>query len=411
MAAGSFRQWRATPVRAQLYTAGVVLFASEQVVTGLGVARPDRAHLATLVLLIAGAVVNIELGRRIEGGRLERDRQHKGLSAWPFTAALLLPAGYAGLVALISYAFMRRRGIRMPLWKWTISWAAVTLASVAAGRTMTATGGLPGTGNPIVIAAVIASAGVFVLTEAAIYFGISRLNAASDEGPLRRSLASRDFYLTEVVVLATAAIAAVLIRYTPVALLLTVPGFITVQRAVLHQALRQEARCDAKTGLLNSETWRSEASAAWERGRRTGTPFTVLIVDLDHFKRVNDTYGHLAGDEVLVAVAAALVASVRKGDLVGRFGGEEFCVALPGIDDSRALDLAERVRVRLSELRFTVGPLRITTSVGVACRSSDGSVAGKGGAVVDEMLAAADAALYRAKRDGRNLVRNGPLER
>jgi diguanylate cyclase (GGDEF)-like protein len=139
----------------------------------------------------------------------------------------------------------------------------------------------------------------------------------------------------------------------------------------------------------------------------------VLVLDLDHFKAVNDTYGHLAGDAVLAAVAATLRAEVREGDVVGRFGGEEFVVLLRDLDLTTAgrrqmATIAERIRARVAELAVAVhtpdGPLTID---GVS--TSVGAVFDLGRTcTLQQVLGAADAALYSAKRDGRNLVRFGP---
>jgi diguanylate cyclase (GGDEF)-like protein len=138
----------------------------------------------------------------------------------------------------------------------------------------------------------------------------------------------------------------------------------------------------------------------------------VLILDLDHFKSVNDTYGHLAGDEVLVAVAEALRAEVREGDVVGRFGGEEFVVLLRDLEltsaGRRQLEaVAERIRARVEALAVTVstpdGPLtisKLSASVGGVFHLGRTST-------LQQVLGAADAALYAAKREGRNLVRFG----
>ena len=128
------------------------------------------------------------------------------------------------------------------------------------------------------------------------------------------------------------------------------------------------------------------------------------MIDLDHFKKINDTYGHLTGDDVLAAVAVAITGSVRRGDIVGRFGGEEFVVLLPAIGRADVLGIAERVRQAVGELNLVIsteaGSARVSglsVSIGVA-RYPDS------GASLDDILRSADAALYRAKDGGRNQV-------
>ena len=126
----------------------------------------------------------------------------------------------------------------------------------------------------------------------------------------------------------------------------------------------------------------------------------MAIADIDHFKHVNDTFGHLAGDAVLAAVASALNALLRDGDLTGRFGGEEFCILLPGTDAAEARQITERLREKISTIVTPVAGgagSQVTISIGVAALGSSRRD-------LDELLAAADHALYQAKEAGRNQV-------
>ena len=189
---------------------------------------------------------------------------------------------------------------------------------------------------------------------------------------------------------------------TPVALIVALPCGTMLQRSASHAQLRRASRTDAKTGLLSAAAWEKEAAVQIARARRTHSPLAVAMIDLDHFKAVNDTYGHLVGDAVLKSTAAAITARLRAYDLAGRFGGEEFSVLLPSSDASEALATAERLRATLGEITVPGsgdgGELqRITVSIGVA--SLDDGTTGLIG-----LLTAADAALYQAKRSGRNAV-------
>ena len=114
------------------------------------------------------------------------------------------------------------------------------------------------------------------------------------------------------------------------------------------------SRIDAKTGLLNAGTWLREARLETTRAARTRTPLAVAIADIDHFKNVNDTFGHLTGDAVLAAIARALSSLLREGDLTGRFGGEEFAILLPGTDAAEARQITERVREKISRIATPV---------------------------------------------------------
>ncbi len=193
----------------------------------------------------------------------------------------------------------------------------------------------------------------FLVTEATGFFLISRLNDPEDERYLRAQLASPSFYVVELAVLGSGALAAVLYGYWPGFLALGGPALLLMQRGLLHQPLQHEARHDAKTGVLNCEAWRATASSALGHARRQEQLVAVAVVDIDHFKTVNDVFGHLAGDDVLARTADAIVGCVRSTDLVGRFGGDEFCALLfcAGRDD--ALATAERIRRQIEQLAFS----------------------------------------------------------
>jgi diguanylate cyclase (GGDEF)-like protein len=186
---------------------------------------------------------------------------------------------------------------------------------------------------------------------------------------------------------------------SPALLALALPPVILLQRSPLHQQLRTAARTDAKTGLLNAAAWQREADAKIQLAQRVGQPVALLLADIDHFKRVNDTHGHLAGDEILARTANALLGNVRADDVLGRFGGEEFVVLLPGADEREACSIAERLRKQVSAVTLPAADalVTVTVSIGVA-------ELGTHGGELFELLASADAAVYRAKGSGRNQV-------
>ncbi|GAC1515604.1 MAG: hypothetical protein NVS1B4_06760 [Gemmatimonadaceae bacterium] len=162
------------------------------------------------------------------------------------------------------------------------------------------------------------------------------------------------------------------------------------------------ASTDPLTGALNRRALLDRLGAEIARARRYGTAVSLLMIDIDHFKMVNDTHGHLVGDAVLREVTDLLHADVRSVDIVARYGGEEFVVMLPETGSDGGVTFAERLRDHLASHLFAAAsgaPLRLTASVGVA--SFPDSVLNS----ADELLARADEALYRAKADGRNLVR------
>ena len=191
---------------------------------------------------------------------------------------------------------------------------------------------------------------------------------------------------------------------TPALVLVGLPPVLLLQRGAMYAQLHAAARTDAKTGLISAVTWEREAAAELAVARRVGEPAAVLLLDIDHFKRVNDTHGHLVGDEVLRGVAGVLRHQSRDGrDLIGRFGGEEFAVFLPGLDATEAPRAAERLRQSVAELVTPVGGelVQVTVSVGVAVADP----AETSDVTVPELLASADVGLYQAKAQGRDQVR------
>jgi diguanylate cyclase (GGDEF)-like protein len=222
-----------------------------------------------------------------------------------------------------------------------------------------------------------------------------------------------DEVVLELATLAMGALAAGAVSMqSPLHAVLVLPPLVVLHRAVLARHLQEAASMDGKTGLLNAAAWQDRATRALERAGRGQGGAAAVILDLDHFKLVNDRHGHLAGDRVLAAVAEALRGEVRDNDLVGRFGGEEFVILLPGhegmdYDRSELVAVAERIRRRIDALRVEIatpdGPLTVddlTVSVGGATFPQDA-------VDLERLLEVADSALYAAKRAGRNAVRVG----
>jgi diguanylate cyclase (GGDEF)-like protein len=166
---------------------------------------------------------------------------------------------------------------------------------------------------------------------------------------------------------------------------------------------------DDLTGLNNRRFFFPEAQAALSRAKRQGESFSVLTLDLDHFKQVNDAYGHATGDKVLRDVAVVFRSMLREGDIVARFGGEEFAFALPGTEPEGALQLAQRIRERLAGMSWDMGTteLRVTASMGIAGLAPD-EHAGSSHELLDRLLAHADKALYASKEGGRDRATLGP---
>ena len=158
------------------------------------------------------------------------------------------------------------------------------------------------------------------------------------------------------------------------------------------------ANIDVLTGAASRRALMVALDSEVERWRRTGRAFSILLLDIDHFKRINDGYGHAIGDQVLTTFATTVQSTLRSIDTLGRYGGEEFIVLLPDIDLQGAVVVAERVRCAVEEQIVKNGVPACTTSIGCASIAS-------GGPSVATLLAQADSALYSAKREGRNIVR------
>ena len=180
----------------------------------------------------------------------------------------------------------------------------------------------------------------------------------------------------------------------------------SIENIALHELVSEQAVTDELTGLSNNRGFRQLIEKEATRAERFDHVLSLIMIDIDDFKRINDTYGHLQGDKVLRMVGRVLQLESRGVDEPARYGGEEFAVALPETDLDGALDLAERVRARIESERVPRvgggGTVSVTASVGAA--SMRGSAQG-----AEALIAAADAALYEAKRAGKNRVASAPV--
>ncbi len=360
---------------------------------------PRIKDLVGYAVLLGCAAVCVEANGRLgKAAGIGRDLQ----SAWGLPIALLLPPVYGLLAPMLLKGFSQLRVGRSLVYRRVLSAAAIGLANYAASQVFHRL--LPGDvrasliTNPVrTVLAALASAAVCYLVNTLLVATAVRL--ATAEVSWRARLLDRESLTIDLVEICMGVAVFTAWIVTPATVLVLLPPAVLLQRSLTYAQLRTAARTDAKTGLLNAAAWQEEADREIVRSNREHQPLAILMIDLDHFKAFNDTRGHLAGDQALVAVARTLTEGLRSYDQLGRFGGEEFSVVLPNADQNEARRVAERLRRAVANLVIADENWneRITVSIGAA-------VTGAHGVALIDLLTAADSALYRAKAAGRNQI-------
>ena len=368
----------------------------------------------------ACALAGVESSRRAERFReRHRDIPHKSLNAmWFLPAALLFSPGLVCLLAMVCYVWFWVRVVQHSPHRWVYNAATVVLAYGVASVAFHALSGSPSsrlalTSDSATLAACF-GAGAVALTINFVLVSIP-IALTTPGATARQLFGGPSQYLTESAAICLGILGAAAYTLQPWLVLAGVPVAALLQRTLLFSQLQRAAHTDSKTGLATAAWWHELASREVERALRRHEEVSVLLADLDHFKRVNDTWGHLAGDAVLAAVANEFAGNLRTYDVAGRFGGEEFVVLLPGTGPDRAAAVAERLRRSIAALEVVVpaghdsgrGTLadRVTVSIGIAALPDQARD-------LTGLLARADMALYAAKQAGRDVVRylDGPAE-
>jgi diguanylate cyclase (GGDEF)-like protein len=363
---------------------------------------PDLLEFA---LLLGCGMVSVAATPRV--AYIKSGMARDFLTVWVLPVAILLPPVYAMLTPIPLQVLTQWRVLKGVPYRRVFTAAAISLTYGAASLLFrqfpdSFAGPTIGTGRhaltwvlAVAICEIVGGRGHHFLIVGAIKLTDPSVRLADLE--LNREALQADFAEFDLSVLVT-----VVIAVNPVLAIAAVPTVLLARRFIMHAQLLAASRIDTKTGLLNAATWEMEAGIEISRAVRMRIPLAVALVDIDHFKVVNDTYGHLIGDKALRAVTDALQSQLRGYDLAGRFGGEEFVVLLPQAREQDALNVAERLRSHIAGLSIPVddgdesaGCVRLTISVGVA------SLNGETRELTD-LLAAADAALYHAKETGRN---------
>jgi len=400
-----FRRWG---LWAEPPAALAVILLIEAVAAGGLVFALSSEHVASQTLgrfaLICGMAVAFEeiihTSERVRRFFLGSGTLIGSDSVWTIAALVALPAGWAALAVATMYTHtlirVWRDGSTHPH-RLILSGATVMVATLVGSATLSSLTSvlswLPA--SPSHLVAVVGAVGVAHLANFALILGVVYL--ARHQRSQHVNLFSREEVIFEYVCQILGIFTGELVLHSP----WFTPGALAIlamlYRGTMVGQLQVQSTVDAKTGLLNFTAWREVAHRALVRAERTKAPVAVLLIDLDHFKRINDTHGHLVGDQVLSAVANCVKYDLREYDMVGRFGGEEFVLMLDNADLYAAVAAATRVRERISEL--VIGEdIGVTASIGVA-HSAHAS------ATLDTLLERADVALYEAKSAGRNAVR------
>lgn len=385
------------------YIAGVVLVGATLIVVVASRTTWHAGNLRAFALLLGCGMISVVVTPRIaylQGG-MTRDF----LTVWVLPIAVLLPPIYAMMTPIPLMLLTQWRIHRGVVYRRVYTTVAISMAYGTASLAFhTIPASFAGTSIGIDMHALkwtVAVLGCEVLGWLGHhYFLVSAIKlcdpaARLSDMELNGEALQADFAQIDLGVVTT-----IVVGVNPALALFAVPTVLLARRFMMHAQLLAKSRMDNKTGLLNASTWESEAEVEIARAIRTRSPVSVALIDIDHFKLVNDTYGHLIGDVVLCAVADAIREHLRSYDVAGRFGGEEFVLLLPQAGEGQALAIADRLRTHIAAMAIPIEDedgrcVRLTVSVGIA--ALDGTAR-----ELTDLLAAADSALYFAKENGRN---------
>jgi diguanylate cyclase (GGDEF)-like protein len=411
MQALSVRSWPFWKLPRSLIAFVVAVILVDAVVLAVSAtATPVGAHdLEVFGLLLACNAATVELTRRTS----EPEGHVKDVHAvWELPVVILLPLPYALLMPAIRLALIQWRIRRTAVYRRVFSAAAIGLSYAGASLAFRGGGRLVPGLDPLAFAsgsrvtAWLALVALCAVVQLAVnqYLIFAVVRATNPETRLREFIFSAQTLRTDLTETSMAVLATLAIAISPATVVVALPLATLLQRSAVHSQLIKDARNDSKTGLLNAATWERGATAEIARAVRTRTPLAVALLDVDRFKVINDTYGHLTGDEVLKEIAHTLKSMLREYDLAGRFGGEEFALLLPQTRAPDAFRIAERVRSAIAGLPIiapgATGGERVHVTVSIGVAALDGGSKRE----YAELMAAADAALYRAKGCGRDQV-------
>jgi diguanylate cyclase (GGDEF)-like protein len=356
---------------------------------------PGRHGWGAFAVFTAGAAV-AQLYIVEKGG----NQSYRTALAFIVAAAVVLPSGFVPLLIVLHYIPSWLK-FRKKLLVQTFNLYHSLLSALAAGAAFHAVA------NPNVVAeptgrfalAGVAACGAFVLTNHVLLAGIIVL--ANRKSIFETGLFSFESLSTDFGLAALGIGLAAFWSVNTWLVFFVLSPLLIIHRALYVPQLRELAHLDVKTGLLNSKEFEHVLDAEFARAQRSGAPVSLLMVDIDLLREINNLHGHLAGDVVIRGVADIFREQLRRYDVASRFGGEEFCLLLPDTPHVQAVQIAERIRGVIADRDFVAElapePLRATVSIGVATWPDDATG-------WKELVHGADLAAYEAKAAGRNRV-------
>jgi len=397
--------WWRLPVVLRLYVGAIPLAAAGLMAFAASDTSWSTDDLLKFLLLLTCGLVSVVATPRmayVQSGSIK-----DFITAWVLPVAVLLPPVYAMIIPVPLLALTQWRAVQGILYRRVFSAAALAVCYGAGAFAFRAfpvsfAGRAIGVGSHALTWVVAAVLCELIGGTGHRFLILMGIKLSDPSVHLLRAEMNREALLGAFAEFDLGILITVVVAINPLLAVLAVPTVLLARRFMMHAPLVEQSRIDVKTGLLNAVTWEREATIEVDRAVRTHSPLAVALVDIDHFKTVNDTYGHLVGDRVLRAVVDALRSQLRGYDLAGRFGGEEFIILLPQAKEADARSVAERLRTYIASLEIPVDDepncltfVRLTISVGVA--ALDGAHR-----ELTDLMAAADAALYYAKETGRN---------
>jgi diguanylate cyclase (GGDEF)-like protein len=391
------------PLPLRTYILSITTFAF--IVASLGAAR-TRWQLSDIVIfvgLLTCGVIAIESTRGVREaqGTVFRDLQ----TVWYLTIAVTLPPAYALLAPLPLTAYRLWRVRRAFVYRRVFSNATISLAYGSVSLLFhsipdSIAGRVPGTAShALTWTGVVAGCGILAwLINNGLILGAIMID--DPQARIRDMFGNREAITSDLIELSLAVSLSLVVSINAVLMVLALPSVVLYRRYLLNSQLVAQPRIDAKTGLLNAGTWQREAEAELLRAVRGGTPLAVAMVNIDHFKDVDDMAGQLVRDQLIRDIAGMLKDQLPGDELIGRFGSDEFAILLPQTGRDKAQRISERLRdyIAAEPIAIESGSqegfvFRLTVSIGVA-------VLNESRRALAELIGAADSALGQAKSTG-----------